>query len=64
MIGEVNNDPPKTVESFLAQVVILTHPKSIKNGFTPMIQCHTSYIPCKIESILSKIDRNTGKTLS
>lgn len=62
VIGAADN-PPKLVESFLAQVVILNHPNQIKIGFSPIIQCHTAFLPCRVEGILSIIDRRTGTIL-
>jgi len=61
--GDSKNDPPKEVESFLAQVIILNHPGQIENGYTPVLDCHTAHIACKFQEIKSKIDRRTGKVL-
>jgi elongation factor 1-alpha len=61
--GDTKNDPPKEVESFLAQVIILNHPGQIENGYTPVLDCHTAHIACKFHEIQSKIDRRTGKVL-
>ena len=59
--GETKNDPPKEVESFLAQVIIMNHPGNIENGYTPVLDCHTAHIACKFAEIQSKVDRRTGK---
>lgn len=61
--SDSKNDPAKEAESFLAQVIILNHPGQINNGYTPVLDCHTSHIACKFGEILSKIDRRTGKVL-
>eukprot|EP00828_Plagiopyla_frontata_P019461 TRINITY_DN2488_c0_g1_i3.p1 TRINITY_DN2488_c0_g1~~TRINITY_DN2488_c0_g1_i3.p1 ORF type:complete len:349 (-),score=52.57 TRINITY_DN2488_c0_g1_i3:55-1101(-) len=61
--GDDNNDPPKQVAEFYAQVIILNHPGQIQNGYCPVVDCHTSHIACKFQEILSKIDRRTGKAL-
>lgn len=58
--GETNNDPPREVESFLAKVLIINHPGQIKNGYTPIVHCHTAYVACRFSEIKSKIDRRTG----
>jgi elongation factor 1-alpha len=58
--GSVNNDPPKEVESFLAQIIILNHPGQIENGYTPVLDCHTAHIACKFEEIQAKIERRNG----
>jgi len=61
--GDTKNDPPKEVESFVAQVIIMNHPGQIENGYTPVLDCHTSHIACKFAEIQSKIDRRTGKSM-
>jgi elongation factor 1-alpha len=45
------------------QVIILNHPGEIKNGYAPVLDCHTSHIACKFEEIKEKIDRRSGKKL-
>lgn len=35
----------------------------IKDGYTPIIDCHTSHIACKFEKILAKIDKKDGKII-
>ena len=59
--GDTKNDPPKEVESFLAQVIVMNHPGQIENGYTPVLDCHTAHIACKFAEIQAKIDRRTGK---
>lgn len=61
--GDTKRDPPKGAADFTAQVIILNHPGEIKNGYAPVLDCHTSHIACKFETILSKLDRRTGKEL-
>jgi elongation factor 1-alpha len=59
--GDSKNDPPREVEAFLAQVIIMNHPGQIENGYTPVLDCHTAHIACKFHEITAKIDRRTGK---
>jgi len=47
--GDVKNDPPREVETFLAQVIIMNHPGQIENGYCPVLDCHTAHIACKFE---------------
>lgn len=61
--GDSKNDPPKGAASFYAQVIILNHPGEIKNGYAPVLDCHTAHIACKFEEIKEKIDRRSGKKL-
>jgi len=61
--GDSKNDPPKGVDSFKAQVIILNHPGEIHNGYCPVLDCHTAHIACKFNEIVEKIDRRSGKTL-
>jgi elongation factor 1-alpha len=61
--GDSKNDPPKGTEDFLAQVIVLNHPGEIKNGYAPVLDCHTAHIACKFAEIQSKIDRRSGKVL-
>lgn len=61
--GDSKNDPPKEVDNFLAQVIIMNHPGQIENGYCPVLDCHTAHIACKFTEIQSKIDRRTGKAL-
>jgi elongation factor 1-alpha len=59
--GDTKNDPPREVESFVAQIIIMNHPGQIENGYTPVLDCHTAHIACKFAEIQAKIDRRTGK---
>jgi elongation factor 1-alpha len=59
--GDTKNDPPREVESFVAQIIIMNHPGQIENGYTPVLDCHTAHIACKFAMIQAKIDRRTGK---
>jgi len=62
VMGESKRDPPKACVDFTAQVIIINHPKGIRAGYTPVIDCHTSHVSCKFEQILSKVERRTGTT--
>jgi elongation factor 1-alpha len=41
----------------------MKHPGTISNGYTPVLDVHTSHIATKFEKILDKIDRRTNKVL-
>jgi elongation factor 1-alpha len=56
-------DTASECETFDAQVIILGHPGEIRNGYTPVLDCHTAHIACKFDVIKQKIDRRNGKVL-
>ena len=61
--GDSKRDPPKEAETFTAQVIIMNHPGEIKNGYAPVLDCHTAHIACVFQELKEKIDRRTGKTV-
>lgn len=61
--GDSKNDPPAGVENFLAQVIILNHPGEIRQGYSPVLDCHTCHIACKFSELTEKIDRRSGKSI-
>jgi len=61
--SDSKNDPAKEAVEFEAQVIIMNHPGSISNGYTPVLDCHTSHIACKFTEIKSKIDKRSGKVM-
>ena len=63
VVGDPKNDPTKEVESFKAQVIFINHSQSIKAGYCPIIDCHTSQISVKFSKLEAKIDRRNGKII-
>ena len=61
--SDTTRDPAKEAEQFKAQIIILNHPGQITNGYTPVLDCHTSHIACRFETITEKIDRRSGTVL-
>lgn len=57
------DDPAKGADSFTAQVIIMSHPGQIQNGYCPVLDCHTAHIATKFQNIDEKIDRRTGKAM-
>jgi len=61
--GDNKNCPPRGADSFLAQVIVMGHPGEIRNGYAPVLDCHTAHIACKFAEIQNKMDRRSGKIL-
>jgi len=59
--GDSKNDPPRGVEDFMAQVIVMNHPGQICPGYSPVLDCHTAHIACKFAEFLKKVDRRSGK---
>nr|XP_043628318.1 elongation factor 1-alpha-like [Erigeron canadensis] len=55
--------PAKGAASFTSHVIIMNHPHHIKEGYTPLLCCHTSCIAVKFQKLLTKIDRSTLEVL-
>jgi elongation factor 1-alpha len=61
--GDKTNDPPREAESFVAQVIVLNHPGQINQGYTPVLDCHTSHIACRFDELQARVDRRNGTIL-
>ncbi|KAJ5073147.1 elongation factor 1-alpha 1 [Anaeramoeba ignava] len=61
--GDAKRDPPSEVERFVAQVVILKHPGEIRQGYCPVLDCHTTHVACKFDKLINKMDKRSGKVL-
>ena len=61
--SNADDNPAFGVSSFEGQVVVLNHPGEIREGFTPIIDCHTAHVACVFSEIKQKIDRKTGEAL-
>jgi len=61
--SDASDDPAKGCETFEANVIIMSHPGQIQNGYTPVLDCHTAHIATKFKTITEKTDRRTGKSI-
>merc|ERR1711987_35111 len=59
--SDSKNVPAQDTEWFKAQVIVMSHPGQIMNGYAPVLDCHTSHIACKFTEIENKMDKRTGK---
>jgi len=59
--SDSKKDPAKGAKNFTAQVIVMNHPGEIKNGYSPVLDCHTAHIACKFAEIKVKMDRRSGK---
>ncbi len=55
--------PPTVVKSFTAQIVVLSHPSVIANGYKPVFHIHTAQVACRFEQILKTLNPKDGTTL-
>ena len=58
--SDSKNDPAKEAANFTAQVIIMNHPGQIGNGYSPVLDCHTSHTAVKFAELVTKIDRRYG----
>lgn len=48
------------VGAIIAQVIVLSHPGQIKNGYAPFFMAHTVSFAGVFSELLQKLDRKTG----
>merc|ERR1712098_873008 len=60
--SDSKNKPACGVADFTAQVIVLNHPGQVSNVYSPVLDCHTAHIACKLAEIKEKVDRRTGKS--
>ena len=46
--SDSKNKPAVGVADFTAQVIVLNHPGQVSNGYSPVLDCHTAHIACKV----------------
>ena len=49
--SDSKNKPATGVADFHAQVIVLNHPGQVQSGYSPVLDCHTAHIACKVGTI-------------
>ncbi|UJR19361.1 hypothetical protein I4U23_022490 [Adineta vaga] len=60
--SDTKNDPALEAANFTAQIIVLNHDQ-IRQGYSPVLDCHTAHIACKFSELISKVDRRTGRVI-
>ena len=50
--SDSKNKPATGVADFTAQVIVLNHPGQVSNGYSPVLDCHTAHIACKVDIVM------------
>merc|ERR1711934_636415 len=59
--SDAKNVPASDTEYFKAQVIVMSHPGKIMNGYAPVLDCPPCHIASKFAEIENKMDKRTGK---
>lgn len=57
------SNPPTVIDTFTAQIVVLSHPTAIAVNYTPVFHAHTSQFAGRVEELIEKKDPKTGQTI-
>ena len=63
VVSDAKNKPTTCCQNFTTQVITMARPGQIRRSYTPVLDCHMSHIACKVDKLLQKLDRWTGKEL-
>ena len=63
VISDPDDCPARPADTFEAQILVLAHPGELTPGYAPLLHVHTTTAQCKVEKILSRIDRRNGKVI-
>merc|ERR1712088_95999 len=61
--SDSKREPASGAATFKAQVIVLNHPGEIRQGYTPVLDCHGAHIACRFDELCQKIDRRSGKVM-
>ena len=62
VMGHPDN-PPTIAKEFIGQIIIISHPTAIAQGYTPVLHAHTATMAATFTELISKIDPRTGQTI-
>jgi elongation factor 1-alpha len=64
VVGDSNSDPPRETVSFIAHIYVsLDKGETLKVGSCSVLKIHTAQVDCRIERLINKLDRRTGKII-
>jgi len=55
--------PPTVVKEFIGQIIVIYHPTSIAQGYTPVLHAHTAQVAVKFAELQKKINPRTGEVI-
>jgi len=58
-----SDNPPKVVDSFEAQIIVLNHPNVISEGYTPVFHVNTAQVSCTFSNLKKTMNPKTGETI-
>ena len=62
VLGHENN-PPRVVSEFIAQIIVLNHPSVLTVGYTPVFHIHTAQVACQFIELQKKLNPATGQVI-
>jgi len=62
VMGHPDN-PPTVAKEFVGQIIIISHPTAIAQGYTPVLHAHTATMAATFTELIAKIDPRTGQTI-
>jgi elongation factor 1-alpha len=57
------DDPAMEATHFTSHVIITNEPGLIRNGYTPVLDCHTSHVAVMFAELIAKVDGFYGKEI-
>jgi len=61
--SDSKDEPAMEAAKFTSRVIVINHPSKITQGYTPVLDCHTSHTAVKFAKLVTKFDRESGVEL-